>query len=117
MKRYIIKKDSKPFKIGDTVIAIADSLDTEPVVVKTGNLYTIRAITYCYECDVQLLNLGDYSKKFLHDCKCGCSFNNRGLLWTPYYLFIRTEDRVKVMEEAAKLDNFELAILLRDVIC
>jgi hypothetical protein len=101
---------------GEEVIALSNSVENEQLRVK-GNLYVVNAIGYCSGCGEQIINISGESKIKEGKCTCGNIQPSKGLWWTKSRHFVKSEESSikKALEEALELEDYELAITLRDL--
>lgn len=107
----------KNFKVGDIVVALTNPRTELCQSRIKGNEYNVGAILYCPHCGSQKINIGcvgTMSTLLCNSCGKG-GIPNNGLAWTDSKHFILKEDMQETLEEALQDENYDLAILLRDL--
>lgn len=106
------------FKVGDKVVALKSTSkpDRQQPVIK-GNIYTVLGVMYCNRCGVQAINVTNTTVRcsFLI-CSCGHMIS----LFDNYYYsnskyFVKIDDIDKELEKAVEAEDYETAIILRDI--
>lgn len=103
-------------KIGDKIIALNSTTkrNTQPRTV--GKIYVVKNIHTCPHCDCQYVNFGYTTKILQKQCNgCDGSFLSGFLKWTPSKFYININDIKKTLEKALEDEDYQLAIILRDI--
>lgn len=105
----------KKFKIGEKVIALTNPLSDMSQRRVKGNIYTVLAISYCYNCGRQAINIDPtpITAEFTR-CNCGARQSTHGLWWTNSKYFSKVDK--DSLQEAIDEENYELAALIRDAL-
>lgn len=107
------------FKVGDKVIALTNpsSEGSQPRI--KGEIYCVNAVSYCGGCGKQRINIGYYishnNTGYIDCSSCNYSQPNNGLCFTDIKHFSKVDN--KALENAVEEENYELASVLRDLLC
>jgi hypothetical protein len=108
----------KRFKIGDEVVALNNPKNKYGQPRIKGDTYIVKAIMYCSGCGKQVINLGASLPDKLSDyleCTCGKLTNNERLYWTNSEYFAKLDELEEALEEALENEDYDTAIILRDL--
>lgn len=106
------------FKIGEKVIALNSSKGTNAQDRIKGKIYTVTNIMYCPNNGSQIINIENSPAKASSGkikCTCGQNHGNWNLGWTLSDRFVRPEDIPAMLEIAVAEEDYDTAILLRDI--
>jgi hypothetical protein len=104
--------------IGDTVIPLSNPFNIMSQKREKGVPSKVTDILYCATTGKQLLNVDDNvcvtGSDFIH-CSCGQPHLNRGLSWTDASEFVKGGDIKEALKIAEANEDWDLAIMLRDL--
>lgn len=106
----------KDFKIGDEVVALNVSESPKAQVRVIGKKYIVQDVMYCPSCGEQCINIGGVARFNSVKCECGEIQDSRGKSWTNSICFSKSNMIEREMSDAAKIEDYEQAAILRDVI-
>lgn len=110
--------DNTNFKVGEEVIALTNPKDELCQHRVKGKTYIVKAIQYCMGCGGQNINIGEsinLNFQFISCYCCNTRQPHNGLHWTASRHFIRPKDLKQKLEESLRNEDYETAILLRDI--
>lgn len=102
----------KKFKIGDELLCISEPLND--ITVKLGDIITVNEVAYCIKCGSQSINVGP-CRYAANRCLCGCRTSKDSIRWYGSIRFILLDNLEKEMQEAVENENYDKAIILRDL--
>lgn len=103
----------KRFQITQSVLALSNPKDKGGQKRTKGQIYSVKNITFCTCCGVQLINIGGESLETGNiKCSCGCPLYNHGLSWTLSKHFAPLNEKTLNMLE--NKEDYELAVVVRD---
>lgn len=109
--------NNQSFKVGEKVVALTDPTTPFSQRRKKGEVYTVKAVSYCSTCGKQSINIGPCSNGNIIECiGCRKEAPTNGLAWTdsrhfthPISISDCIEYRVKVslpeLTELKELQN------------
>jgi len=103
------------FKIGDKVIALVGQMHPQAQPRIKGEIYDVVDVMFCHKNGHQMINLGHSSEHNYVLCTCGAKHPNRSLMWTNSNVFSKIDDVEKALAEAVAEEDYELAVILRDI--
>jgi hypothetical protein len=103
------------FKVGDKVVALIGQVHPNAQPRVKGEIYTVIDVIFCSRDGHQLTNLGYKSIHHELMCSCGGKHPTRGLMWTNSEFFDKVDDVEEALEEAVATEDYELAVILRDI--
>jgi len=106
----------KEFKIGDEVVSLSNTASNNSQVRVEGKKYIVLDIMYCQNCGVQAINIGGVAKFRNVKCECEDIQDSRGKSWTNSTNFSKVNNIENEMLYAVKIEDYEVAASLRDVI-
>ncbi len=108
----------KRFAIGDKVVCVnaepMPNTHTQPLT--KGETYTVIDFMYCTACGEQSIRIGNYptyDRSIL--CLQDHEMDSEGWLWSGSRRFIKANEVERELEKALEEEDYELAILLRDI--
>ena len=108
----------KRFNINDKVVALVSSqkdINDVQVLVK-GKVYLVTDIKYCSRCGEQHVNIDNSTCSYFdYICDCGEYVLSKGLGYTEAEYFCKVDDIDLEIEEALMIEDYDKAILLRDL--
>lgn len=107
----------KRFKIGDSVVALNNPMNSKSQPRVKGTVYKVVDIMYCSGCGVQVINIGESAQinSGFVSCPCNTRTPNKGLAWTQSKYFAKVDDLADAIEAAVAEEDYETAALLRDI--
>ena len=104
------------FKVGDEVVSLSNTANTKSQLRFEGKKYIVLDVMYCPKCGLQCINIGGVAKYRQVKCECGDIQDSRGKSWTNSSNFSEVNHIEKEMLDAVKIENYEEAAFLRDII-
>ena len=103
------------FKVGDKVVALVGQVHPNAQPRIKGKIYDVVDIMFCSGDGHQMINIGYDSKHKELICTCGRKHPTNGLMWTDSKHFAKVDDVEEALEEAVATEDYELAVILRDI--
>jgi hypothetical protein len=103
------------FKAGDKVVALVGQTHPSAQPRVKGKIYEVVDIMFCHREGHQMINLGYGSEHNTILCSCGKKHFNNGLMWTDSAHFAKVDEVDKALEKAVAEEDYDLAIILRDI--
>ena len=103
------------FKVGDKVVALIGQVHPNAQPRTKGKIYDVIDIMFCTRDGHQMINLGYDSNHAALICTCGLKHPNNRLMWTNSEHFAKVDDVEEALEEAVANEDYELAVILRDI--
>lgn len=104
------------FNINDEVVALTESTASKTQPRVKGKKYIVQDVMYCSNCGEQCINIGVPATFKKLKCECGEIQDSKGKSWTSSIHFSNVNNIEKEMFNAAKKEDYNRAIVLRDVI-
>ena len=105
----------KEFNIGDEVVSLSNTTNSNSQLRIEGKKYIVMDAMYCPTCGAQCINIGGVAKYRQVKCGCGDVQDSRGKSWTNSTEFSKVNHIEKEMLDAVKIENYEEAAVLRDI--
>lgn len=105
------------FKIGDNVISLKSQPTSQSQPRIKGHIYKVNDVMYCKSCGLQSISITTNHEERCLECECGAEQHNNYHEWThsKYFALANEESISLAIEEALNNDDYDTAILLRDL--